>query len=444
MPAIRLVTEIPGPHSRALMARRQAAVPRGVFHATPVFVRAAHGAIVEDVDGNRFLDFAGGIGAMNVGHTAPPVVAAVKAQIDCFTHTAFSVAAYEGYISLAERLASLTPGTFAKKTLFVNSGAEAVENAVKIARYATGRPAVMCFEDAFHGRTLLTMSLTSKVDPYKRGFGPMASEVVRVPYAYCYRCPYGRDYSDCATACLTVIADHFKRYADPATIAAVVVEPVLGEGGFVVPPAEFLSGLAALCREHGILVIADEVQSGMGRTGRLFASEHFDFVPDILVTAKSIAGGLPLAAVVGRADVMDAPGVGSLGSTFGGNPLAMAAAHAVLDMFDESPLLPRAEVIGARIAQRAVRWAAACDLVGDVRRLGAMAAVELVRDRVTREPAREETTRLLQRVAEGGVLMIGAGTYGNVVRVLVPLVVSDDELDEGLDVIESALGKVSA
>jgi 4-aminobutyrate aminotransferase/(S)-3-amino-2-methylpropionate transaminase len=424
------------------MERRQAAVPRGVFHATPVFVRAARGAVVEDVDGNRFLDFAGGIGSMNVGHTAPPVVAAVKAQLDCFTHTAFSVAPYESYVSLAERLASLTPGTFAKKTLFVNSGAEAVENAVKIARHATNRPAIMCFEDAFHGRTLLTMSLTSKVEPYKRGFGPMVPDVVRVPYAYCYRCPYGRDYSDCATACLSVIEDHFKRYADPKTIAAAIVEPVLGEGGFVVPPSEFLTGLAALCREHGILVIADEVQSGMGRTGRLFASEHFDFVPDILVTAKSIAGGLPLAAVVGRADIMDSPGVGSLGSTFGGNPLALAAAHAVLDLFEETPLLPRAEVIGAAIAQRAVYWASRSPLVGDIRRLGAMAAVELVRNRDTREPATDETRRLLRLAAERGVLLIGAGTYGNVVRVLVPLVVSDAELDEGLNVIEAALGEV--
>jgi 4-aminobutyrate aminotransferase/(S)-3-amino-2-methylpropionate transaminase len=443
MPAIRLVTEVPGPRSRALMARRAAAVPRGVSHATPVFAMAAHGAVVEDVDGNRFLDFAGGIGSMNVGHTAPPVVAAVKAQLNCFTHTAFSVAPYEGYVSLAERLAGLTPGTFAKKTLFVNSGAEAVENAVKIARHATGRPGVMCFEDAFHGRTLLTMSLTSKVAPYKRGFGPMATEILRVPYAYCYRCPYGRDYADCATACLTVIEDHFKRYADPRTIAAVIVEPVLGEGGFVVPPAEFLAGLASLCRANGILVIADEVQSGMGRTGRLFASEHFDFVPDILVTAKSIAGGLPLAAVVGRAEIMDSPDVGALGSTFGGNPLAMAAAHAVLDMFEGTPLLPRAEVIGARIAQRAVGWAADCPVVGDIRRLGAMAAVELVRNRETREPATEDTQRLLRRVAERGVLMIGAGTYGNVVRVLVPLMISDAELDEGLDVIEASLRELS-
>jgi 4-aminobutyrate aminotransferase/(S)-3-amino-2-methylpropionate transaminase len=396
------------------------------------------------VDGNRFLDFAGGIGSMNVGHSAPPVVAAVKGQLDCFTHTAFSVAPYEGYVSLAERLASLTPGTFAKKTLFVNSGAEAVENAVKIARHATGRPGVICFEDAFHGRTLLTMSLTSKVEPYKRGFGPMVGDIVRVPYAYCYRCPYGRDYADCATACLAVIEDHFKRYADPDTIAALIVEPVLGEGGFVVPPVEFLAGLAALCRDHGIVLIADEVQTGMGRTGRLFACEHFDFVPDILVTAKSIAGGLPLAAVIGRADIMDSPRVGSLGSTFGGNPLAMAAAHAVLDMFEETPLLPRAEAIGACIARRAVSWAATRELVGDVRRLGAMAAVELVKDRQTREPATEDTRRLLEHTARRGVLMIGAGTYGNVVRVLVPLVVSDAELDEGLDVIEAALHDISS
>ncbi len=421
------------------MARREAAVARGVFHATPIFAHAAHGAVVEDVDGNHYLDFAGGIGSLNVGHSAQPVIDAVRAQLDRFTHTAFSVAPYELYVSLAERLARRTPGTFPKKALFLNSGAEAVENAVKIARYATGRPTVLCFEDAFHGRTLLTMSLTSKVDPYKRGFAPMVGEVVRVPYAYCYRCAYNLQYPDCNVACVDAIEEHFKKYADPATVAAVIVEPVLGEGGFVVPPLEYFGKLAALCRRHGILIIADEVQSGMGRTGRFFACEHFDLVPDLLVTAKSIAAGLPLGAVIGRADLMDSPGVGALGGTFGGNPLALAAAHAVLDIFDETPLLPRAEALGARIAQRAVSWASRCALVGDVRRLGAMVAVELVRDRATREPAKEEAGRLIRRACERGVLLIGAGTHGNVIRVLVPLVVSDEELDEGLDVIEACL-----
>src|SRR5262245_1360459 len=298
MSAITLRTDIPGPRSRALLARRTAAVPRGVSHSTTVFAESADGARVTDVDGNVFLDFAGGIGVMNIGHSQRGVVDAVKRQAERFTHTAFSVAPYEGYIALAERLARITPGTFAKKTLFVNSGAEAIENAVKIARHATRRPGVLCFEDGFHGRTLLALSLTSKVAPYKLGYGPFASEVLRVPYGYCYRCAYGLEHPSCGLACVDEIEQLFKRHADPATIAAVVVEPVLGEGGFVVPPLGYLSRLAALCRRHGIVLIADEVQTGFGRTGRLFACEHEGVEPDLLVTAKSLAAGMPLAAVI--------------------------------------------------------------------------------------------------------------------------------------------------
>ncbi len=443
MATIRLQTEIPGPKSRAVMARRETVVPRGVYSANPVVIRSAHGAVVEDLDGNRYLDFAGGIGTLNVGHSATAVVEAVREQLHRFTHTCFAVAPYESYISLAERLSRLTPGSFAKKAMFVNSGAEAIENAVKIARHKTGRPGVLCFEDAFHGRTLLTMSLTSKTDPYKLGFGPMVGDVLRVPYAYCYRCSYNLRYPDCAVACVDAIEDHFKRYADPSTIAAVLVEPVLGEGGFVVPPREYLSKLAAFCRRYDMLVIADEVQTGMGRTGRMFACEHYGLEPDILVTAKSIAGGLPLAAVIGRADVMDSPGVGGLGGTYSGNPLALAAAHAVLDTFERDDLIGRAERIGERAEARARSWAARFPLVGDVRRLGAMVGIELVRDRGTREPAKAETNAVLKQACESGVIMISAGTYGNVVRLLVPLVVSDAELDEGLGVIEDALGRVS-
>jgi 4-aminobutyrate aminotransferase/(S)-3-amino-2-methylpropionate transaminase len=443
MPTIRTVTAIPGPRSTAVFARRDAAVPRGVFHATPVVVSSAQGAAVEDVDGNRYLDFAGGIGTLNVGHSAPAVVAAVRAQLDRFTHTCFSVAAYESYVALAERLARLTPGGFAKKAMFVNSGAEAVENAIKIARRATGRPGVLCFEDAFHGRTYMALSLTSKVG-YKAGMGPFAGEVLRVPYAYCYRCAYGRSPDECAVACVDAIADRFARHMEPQAIAAVIVEPVLGEGGFVVPPAAFLPKLAALCREHGILVIADEVQTGFGRTGRMFACEHTGLEPDILVTAKSLAGGLPLAAVVGRAELMDAPAVGGLGGTFGGNPLALAAAHAVLDEFERVDLLARAERIGALIEARARRWALTHPLVGDVRRIGAMAAIELVRDRDSKTPAKEETNDIVRLACQRGVILIAAGTYGNVIRILVPLVVTDEELDEGLDVLEGCVAEVAA
>lgn len=442
--AIRKVTEIPGPQSLAIMARRAVAVPRGVFHSTPIVVASGRGATVEDVDGNRYLDFAGGIGTLNVGYSAPAVVHAIRAQLERFTHTCFSVAAYESYISVAERLARLTPGRFAKKTLLVNTGAEAVENAVKIARYATGRPGIICFEDAFHGRTLLTLSLTSKVHPYKAGFGPMVSDVVRAPFAYCYRCARNLKYPECGVGCIDVLEDRFRRYADPATIAALIVEPVLGEGGFVVPPREYLPKVAELCRRYGILLIADEIQTGFGRTGRMFASEHFGLEPDLLVTAKSLAGGLPLAAVVGRAELMDGPGVGSLGGTFAGNPLACAAAEAVLDMFERDGLLERAEQIGAQIESRARRWAAGLQIIGEVRRLGAMVGIELVRDRQSKEPAAEETNAMVRFAAERGVLLIAAGTFGNVIRILVPLVVSTEELDEGLDVLERCIEEVAA
>ena len=441
MPIIHISTEIPGPKSRAILARRERAVPRGIYHATPIVAARARGAVVEDVDGNRFIDFAGGIGTLNVGHTAPEVVAAVREQLDRFTHTCFSVAPYESYVTVAERLARLTPGSFRKKTMFVNSGAEAVENAVKIARHATKRPGILCFEDAFHGRTYMAMSLTSKVS-YKTGMGPFLADVLRVPFAYCYRCPLERSRTDCATACLEAIEDRFTRYMPADSIAAAIVEPVLGEGGFVVPPREFLQGLAALCRKHGILLIADEVQTGFGRTARMFACEHFGIEPDILVCAKSLAGGLPLAAVVGRAEIMDSPAVGGLGGTYSGNPLALAAANAVLDLFEHSDLLQRADVIGAAVETRARRWLADHAIIGDVRRLGAMVALELVRDRQTKQPAKHEVDTIVRTAAERGLILMPAGTYGNVIRVLVPLVVTDEELDEGLAVLERCLASV--
>ena len=443
MTAIQLKTEVPGPRSRELFARRQAAVPRGPFHVTPIFAAEAKGAVLTDVDGNRYLDFAGGIGCLNVGHANDAVVKAASAQLQRFTHTSFNVVPYESYVALAERLNRLTPGTFAKKTFFVNSGAEAVENAVKIARAATGRQAVLAFEDGFHGRTLLALSLTSKVHPYKAGFGPFAPEIYRAPYAYCYRCSYHLQHPSCGVACVDALEDLFKRDVDAAEVAAVIVEPVLGEGGFVVPPGEYLPRLRALTEKHGILLIADEVQTGFGRTGKLFACEHSGVVPDLLVTSKSIAGGLPLAGVTGRAEVMDAPGVGGLGGTYSGNPVALAAAHAVLDAFEGGALLARANAIGARVQARAEAWKARFPLVGDVRGQGAMWALELVKDRATRAPAKEETNAVTQKAYERGLITITAGTFGNVLRTLMPLVISDAELDEGLDVLGLALAEVS-
>ncbi len=444
MGTIHRRTEIPGPRSRELMERREAAVARGLFHATPIFIEKASGAALEDVDGNRYIDFAGGIGTLNVGHAAAGVQAAVRRQVEKFTHACAAVTPYEGYVRVAERLDQATPGKFAKKTLLVNSGAEAVENAVKVARYATRRPAIICFEDAFHGRTLGTLSLTSKVQPYKEGFGPFLSEFYRIPYAYCYRCSYQLKYPECGIYCAHHLEDTFKRVVSAESVAAVVVEPVLGEGGFVVPPREFFSILQDICRKHGIVFIADEVQTGFGRTGKMFACEWYGIEPDILVSAKSLGGGLPLAAVTGRAELMDKPGPGGLGSTYGGNPLACEAALAVFEAIERGKLLERAQHIGAKFHARAESWQREIPMVGDVRGLGAMQAIELVRDRATREPAKEETAAVGKHAYEHGLITISAGTYGNVIRTLVPLVISDEELEEGMGVLENALRAVSA
>lgn len=443
MSAIQLRTAIPGPRSRELFRRRSAAVPQGVFHMTPIFVARAEGAILEDVDGNRLIDFGGGIGSLNVGNRAPRVVAAIKAQVDRFLHTCFSVTPYEDYIAVAEQLNKRAPGKSPKKTLLVNSGAEAVENAVKIARCFTGRPAIICFEDAFHGRTLLALSLTSKTHPYKVGFQPFASDVYRVPYAYCYRCSYSLKYPDCNAFCAQHLEDTFKRTIAAESVAAVIVEPVLGEGGFVVPPTEFFTVLQQICRKHGILFIADEVQTGFGRTGKMFACEHYGIEPDLLVTAKSLGGGLPLAAVTGREDIMDSPGVGGLGGTFGGNPVACAAARAVFEMFDQDDLLAKANKIGERFRARANSWKQRWPLIGDVRGIGAMQAVEFVQGPGSRAPAEDETKQIIRYCHEHGLIALSTGSYGNVLRLLVPLVISDEELTEGLDIIEAAIQSVA-
>ena len=443
MPTIQLRTPIPGPKSKEWMQRREAAVARGVSHATPIFAARAEGVTIEDVDGNRFLDFAGGIGVVNVGHRAPSVVDAIRKQLDAFVHTCFSVAPYGRYVELAEKLNSLVPGKFPKKTILVNSGAEAIENAVKIARCYTRRPAIICFEDAFHGRTMLTMSLTSKTHPYKAGFEPFATDIYRIPYAYCYRCSYSLQYPSCGVFCAHHLEDTFKRVVAAEAVAAVVVEPVLGEGGFVAPPTEFFTIIQDICRRNKILLIADEVQTGFGRTGAMFASERYGITPDILISAKSIADGLPLAAVTGRAEIMDAPGIGGLGGTYGGNPLACAAALAVIETIDRENLLARAEKIGERFDSRAREWKKRWPLIGDVRGLGAMRALELVRPGATREPAKEETDKVLRQCLEHGLILVSAGSYGNVIRLLMPLVITDEQFDEGLRVLESALTRVA-
>jgi len=443
MPTIQLRTSVPGPKSQALMKRREAAVPRGIAHGTPIFAARAEGAILEDVDGNRFIDFAGGIGCNNAGHRAPGVVAAMREQVDAFLHTCFSVAPYEKYIAVAEKLNSITPGTFAKKTILVNSGAEAVENAIKLARFYTRRPAIICFEDAFHGRTMLTMSLTSKTHPYKAGFEPFAADIYRIPYAYCYRCSYSLKYPSCDVFCAQHLEDAFKRVVAAEAVAAVIAEPMLGEGGFVTPPPEFFGVVQDICRKHEILFIADEIQTGFGRTGAMFASERYGVIPDMLVSAKSIAGGLPLAAVTGRAEIMDAPGVGGLGGTFGGNPVACAAALAAIETIERENLSARAVKLGEKFEARARDWKSRFPLVGEARGLGAMRAIELVRSRETREPAKRETEQIIRYCYQHGLIVLSAGTYGNVVRLLVPLVVTDEQFDEGLGILEAAIATVA-
>ncbi len=442
MKTIRLQTAIPGPNSKALAERRAAAVPRGLSHATPVYAAQAQDAWLEDVDGNRFIDFAGGIGCVNVGHRRRPVLDAIRDQLDRFMHVCAQVTPYENYIRLAECMNRLAPGSFLKKTLFVNSGAEAVENAVKIARAYTGRPGIIAFEDAFHGRTLMTLALTSKTHPYKAGFAPFPAEVYRIPYAYCYRCTYSLNYPACDLHCARRLRDTFKRVVASEQVAAVIAEPVLGEGGFVVPPPEFFQVLTGICREHGVLFIADEIQTGFGRTGTLFACEHYDVTPDILVTAKSLGGGLPLAAITGRAEIMDAPGPGGLGGTFAGNPVSCAAALAVLDLLEQENLLGRAKEIGAVFQQRSAAWRKRWPLIGDVRGLGAMQAMELVKPG-TSEPATAATASVLEYCYKRGLITVSAGSYANVIRILVPLVVTDEQLQEALDVLEAALHSAS-
>jgi 4-aminobutyrate aminotransferase/(S)-3-amino-2-methylpropionate transaminase len=444
MATIQLRTAVPGPKSKALADRRLRAVPRGLAHATPVYVAKAEDAVLEDVDGNRYIDFAGGIGCNNVGHRRPSVLSAIREQLDRFLHTCVQVTPYESYVRLAERMNELTPGKFPKKTLFVNTGAEAIENAVKIARAHTGRSGIIAFEDAFHGRTMMTLALTGKTHPYKAGFAPFPGDVYRIPYAYCYRCSYSLTYPSCDLFCARHLEDTFKRVVASEDVAAVIAEPVLGEGGFVAPPADYFRVLIDICRKHGVLFIADEVQTGFGRTGALFASEHYGIEPDIFVTAKSLGGGLPLAAITGRAEIMDAPQPGGLGGTFGGNPLSCVAALAVFDAFENenANLSARANELGKRFQRRALEWQRRWPMIGDVRGRGAMQAMELVQSPDTRLPAPDETKQIVQYCYEHGLIILSSGSYSNVIRALMPLVITDAQMDEALAVLESALQTV--
>ncbi|AXC13051.1 Gamma-aminobutyrate:alpha-ketoglutarate aminotransferase [Acidisarcina polymorpha] len=439
MPAIRIQTELPGPKSKAWLDRRAAAIPRGVYAGTPIFIHSAEGATFEDLDGNRFIDLCGGIGCINVGHRNPRVIGAIRRQLDSFLHMCFQVTGYESYVELAEKLNELTPGNFPKKTFFVNSGAEAVENAVKIARSHTGRSAVICFEDGFHGRTLMGLGLTSKTHPYKAGFGPFPSEIYRIPFGIPSRnrlsgkaVPTAADYE-------VMLEDVFRQVVAAEQVAAMVIEPVLGEGGFVVPPSGFLEVLDATCKKYGIVFVADEVQTGFGRTGTLFASEQFAIEPDLILTAKSLSGGLPLAAITGRAEIMDAPGPGGLGGTFGGNPVSCAAALSVIEEFADGYLLRRAKELGTDFRQRALAWQKEYEFIGDVRGLGAMQAIEFNHSSVDHEPYPAAAKKVIQYALKHGVLLLGAGTHDNVIRILMPLMISDEEFAEAMNVMEEGI-----
>jgi 4-aminobutyrate aminotransferase/(S)-3-amino-2-methylpropionate transaminase len=437
----KVVTEIPGPRSRELIGRRGEAMTSAFPALHPIVAARAYGSIVEDVDGNRLIDLATGISVLNVGHTAREVVEAAKTQLDLDSHTS-GVTANEPSIELAERLNALTPGRFPKKTFFANSGAEAVENAVKVARYATGRPAVVTFDHAFHGRTLLAMTLTAKVMPYKQGFGPFAPEVYRLPMAYAYRWPSGPD--RCAEEALAYAVEEMRKHIGEQNIAAVILEPIQGEGGFIVPAPGFVKGVAEFCAANGIVFVADEIQSAMGRAGRWYAIEDEDVVPDLVTTAKSLGGGLPISAVTGRAELMDAVHPGGLGGTYGTNPVAAAAAIAVLDVIERDDLLARARRVGEIVMDRFHRFEERFGVVGDVRGRGAMCAIELVEDRATKEPLGADRMNAITRGAlERGVIVITAGTYGNVLRLLPPLNIEQELLEDGLDVLEETLGTAS-
>lgn len=430
-PARRVLrTAIPGPRSKALSARRAVAVPDGVGVTLPIFVARGSEGIIEDVDGNRLIDLGSGISVTNVGNSAPRVVEAIRAQAELFTHTCFQVTPYESYVAVCERLNELAPGNHEKRSMLVNSGAEAVENAVKIARYATGRDAVVAFDHGFHGRTSLTMGLTGKAMPYKRGFGPFAPEIYRAPYSYPFR----------GTGRLEEVITGVETTVGADSVACIVVESIAGEGGFIVPEPGWLPGLARWCSDHGILFVVDEIQSGMGRTGAWFACQHEGVIPDLMTTAKSLGGGLPIGGVTGRAEVMDMVHRGGLGGTFGGNPLACAAALAVFDTIESEGLLERAIHIGDVVLPRLGRLVTTGGPVGDVRGRGAMIAVEIVGP--DRRPDPETTGRVAARCHQQGVLVLTAGTYGNVLRLLPPLVISDVLLEEGIEVLEQALQDV--
>ena len=441
MATIQLRTPVPGPKGKAILDRRAAAMPGGLGKSTEIVVERAEGAVIHDVDGNVFLDFAGGIGMVNAGHRPAGVVEAMKDQLDRYVHTCSLVTTPEPYVALAEVLNRITPGDFPKKTLLANSGAEAVENAVNIARYATRRPGVIVFEGGYHGRTLLTMSLTSKYSLFKKGFGPFASDIYRLPAPNLYRTAAGISPEQYLQFCIDNIDHAFVAQVDPESVAAILIEPVQGEAGFVPMPAPFLRKLRDVCTRHGIVLIADEIQSGFGRTGKLFAIEHSGVVPDMVTMAKSLGSGMPISAVTGRADLMDAPHSGGLGGTYGGSPVACAAALKTIEIINTPEFLGRATAIGEIVAARLEEWKRTFPAIGDVRGLGAMRLVEFVKDRISKTPDPDLALRIIREGVANGLVLIRAGLFSNCIRLLPPIAMTDDQLQEGLGVLEAAIAK---
>lgn len=439
---ITLNTVIPGPKSQDLLERRKRIVPRGISNGCAAFVKQANGALVEDMDGNKFIDFAGAIGTVNVGHSHPQVVEALQKQLENFIHTGFNVMMYESYIELAEKLTELAPGNFPKQAAFFNSGAEAVENAVKIARKYTKRQGVISFTRGFHGRTLMTMTMTSKVKPYKYQFGPFAPEVYKAPYPYEYRRPKEmteQQYSE-------FIIEQFEQFlvteVSPQTVAAIVMEPVQGEGGFIIPNKAFVQRVYEICKENGIVFVADEIQTGFARTGKYFAIEHFDIAPDLITISKSMGAGVPISGVIGRKEIMDVSEPGELGGTYSGSPLGCRAALEVLDIIEKEKLNNRAKILGKEVLNKFECLSNRFEQVDGVRGLGAMCALEIVTDKHTKKPDKETTQKIVGEAINRGLLLLSAGIFGNVIRILMPLTITDEQLEEGLAILEESIEAV--
>jgi len=427
----------------ALQERRDKVLAKGFGSSTSKYVAHAKGALITDVEGNEYIDFAAGIAVMNVGHSHPRVVKAIQEQAEKFTHTCFLVTPYESPITLAEKLCAAVPGDSEKAVMFVNSGVEAIENAVKIARYYTKKSGVIAFEGAFHGRTLLGMSLTSKFKPYKLGLGPFAPEVYRMPYANCYRCPFAKEYPACNVACADHLEEFFITNVGAEQTAAIIIEPVQGEGGFITPPREYFRRLKEICEKNSILMIADEIQTGMGRTGHMFALDYYGVEADITVVAKSLGAGMPISAVVGKKEIMDSVHPGGIGGTYSANPIACEAALAVFDIFEKEDLLARAKVLGENLQRRLQALKEKHLLIGDIRGIGPMAALELVLDREAKTPAPDKVKQLVEFCLQRNLFILACGTHKNVIRLLMPLVITDEQMARGMDIIDSGLTAIA-